>query len=123
MNSELNVIVKRVYEKAEPGDGFRILVDRLWPRGISREAAKIELWLKDLAPTTELRKWYGHDAEKWPEFRRRYFAELDANPAALEPLLVQVRRGRVCLLFSSKEEKLNNAWALVEYLREDEDRE
>src|SRR5674476_1690666 len=95
--------LKRVYEGASPSDGFRVLVDRLWPRGISKEEAHIDEWLRDIAPTTELRKWFGHDPEKWPEFRRRYRAELDANPEALKPLLEAAREGDVTLLYSARD--------------------
>lgn len=97
-------------------DGRRILVDRLWPRGLSKAAARIDHWAKAVAPSTALRRWYGHDPAKWKEFRRRYFAELDANPAGLAELRRHLGKGRVTLLFSSKEERLNNATALREYL-------
>ena len=107
---------KRIYEPAGPNDGFRILIDRLWPRGLTKEAAGVDLWLKEIAPSNELRKWYQHDVALWDEFRRRYFAELDANPDAAAEALKQVRRQPVTLLFSSKEERYNNAAALKEYL-------
>lgn len=113
-----NIKIKRVYEPAEPGDGLRILVDRLWPRGISKEAARIDLWLKSIAPSHELRKWYGHDPDKWPEFRKRYFSELDANRDPVKALLAHLRRGDASFLYSSKEEKYNNAVALKEYVGE-----
>jgi len=113
------IVVKRIYEPPDTGDGCRVLVDRLWPRGLSREKAAIDHWLKDLAPSNELRRWYGHDPDKWDEFRRRYRAELDANPSVLEPLLQLIRTEPVtCLLFSSRNETHNNAVALAEFLRE-----
>jgi uncharacterized protein YeaO (DUF488 family) len=97
-------------------EGSRFLVDRLWPRGVKKEALKLDAWLKDAAPSDELRHWFKHDPEKWPEFRRRYFAELDAHPAAWASLLKAARRERVTLLFSSKELAHNNAVALKEYI-------
>jgi len=106
---------KRVYEKPAAADGRRILVDRLWPRGLSKETAKVDAWFRDIAPSTALRRWYGHDPEKWPEFKRRYFAELDANADAVRELR-KLLRGTVTFLFSSRETRLNNAEALREYL-------
>jgi uncharacterized protein YeaO (DUF488 family) len=107
---------KRIYEDSAPSDGRRILIDRLWPRGVSREAAEIDFWAKAIAPSNDLRKWYQHDPSKWPEFRDRYFAELDANPEGVADLLVHIGSDLATLLFSSKEERLNNASALREYL-------
>ena len=108
--------VKRIYEPASPSDGTRILVDRLWPRGISKENAKIEFWARDLAPSDDLRKWYGHEPDKWKKFKSRYFKELDNNSAALAALSPYLHADRVTLVFSSREEKLNNATALKEYI-------
>ena len=108
--------VKRVYDAPSPEDGFRILVDRLWPRGLTKEKARIDLWLKDIAPSNELRKWYAHDPEKWVEFRKRYFEELQAQAEAVRNLLDMLRQKKVTLLFSSKELRINNAFALKEYL-------
>lgn len=108
--------IKRVYEEPEKSDGRRILVDRLWPRGLKKEDAHLDAWVKEVAPSNDLRKWYGHDPEKWPEFERRYFAELDANPEAVEALRAELHGRTVTFLFSSKETELNNAAALVEYL-------
>ncbi len=110
------IVVKRVYEPPDSGDGVRILVDRLWPRGISKERARIDHWLKEVAPSNELRKWYQHDHDKWPEFKARYFAELDGNPEAVAKLRAVLPRGRATFLFSSKEAELNNAQSLREYL-------
>ena len=107
---------KRIYEAASRGDGTRILVDRLWPRGISKEKAGVRFWARDLAPSDALRKWYGHAPKKWETFKSRYFNELDNNPAALEALLPYLSAKTVTLIFSSKEEVLNNAGALKEYL-------
>lgn len=99
----------------EKSDGFRILVDRLWPRGITKEKAKIDLWLKDVAPSDKLRKWFGHDPKKWNEFKKRYFAELTNNPA-VEQLKKYIIKGNVTLLYSAKDENHNNAVALKEFL-------
>jgi uncharacterized protein YeaO (DUF488 family) len=110
------IVVKRAYEKAEKTDGKRFLVDRLWPRGVTKEALAIDTWLKDAAPSTELRKWYGHESAKWNEFRKRYFAELKAEAAAWEPLIEAARKGTITLVYSSKELELNNAVALKEFL-------
>lgn len=112
----MDIRIKRAYEDPDETDGLRILVDRLWPRGISKTKAKIDLWLKDLAPSNELRSWYGHDPEKWPEFRSRYFAELDGNPDQVGELLGHARKETVTLVYSSREQQLNNARALKEYL-------
>jgi uncharacterized protein YeaO (DUF488 family) len=110
--------LKRVYLKPEKSDGCRILVDRLWPRGLSKAEAKLDHWLRDLAPSTGLRKWYGHDPARWPEFQRRYRAELKEQKDAVQELKALLKRRRsVTLLFSSKEEKLNNAAALKAYLQ------
>jgi uncharacterized protein YeaO (DUF488 family) len=111
----MNIKIKRAYEAPAKEDGKRILVDRLWPRGISKEKAKIDLWPKELAPSTELRRWYGHDPEKWTEFKTRYFAELDSHPGLVDELR-SVLKGTVTFVYSSKELKLNNAVALREYL-------
>jgi len=109
--------LKRVYEEASSDDGFRVLVDRLWPRGVSREKAKLDLWLKDIAPSEELRKWFAHDPAKWPEFQRKYFCELDENTAATEKLREIISREKsVTLLFAAKDETHNNAVALKNYL-------
>ncbi|MGH7572580.1 MAG: DUF488 domain-containing protein [Gemmatimonadota bacterium] len=108
--------LKRAYEPAESGDGFRILVDRLWPRGVSKSSARIDLWLKEIAPSTTLRKWFGHDPAKWTEFRRRYFRELDQNREAIEEIQGHVRRGTVTLVYGAKDEEHNDAVALKEYL-------
>jgi uncharacterized protein YeaO (DUF488 family) len=113
------VRLKRAYDPPEPADGTRVLVDRLWPRGKTKAALAIDLWLKDLAPSTGLRQWYGHDEEKWPEFQKRYRAELSVSPAkeALAELKRLVKKGRVTLVYSAKNELINNATLLAKLLR------
>ena len=108
------VITKRVYEPYSSSDGFRVLVDRLWPRGIAKPTAHIDLWLKDVAPSNELRTWYSHDPATWAEFRKRYTSELRDGAAkqALNDLVRHARRGRVTLLYSSRVEDINNATVL-----------
>lgn len=108
--------IKRVYDPPAEADGYRVLVDRIWPRGLSKEAAQVDEWLKDIAPSTALRKWFGHDPEKWQEFMRRYFRELDASPAATARLRTLVRGRRVTLLYGAKDVLHNNAVALQAYL-------
>lgn len=108
--------LKRIYETQETADGVRILVDRLWPRGVSKSAATIDLWVKEIAPSQELRKWFAHNPKKWRAFRERYFRELDANPAAVETLRRQAKSKRVTLLFSARDTEHNNAVALKNYL-------
>ena len=112
----MRIRTKRIYSPAARSDGRRILVDRLWPRGLSKAAARIDFWAKSVAPSTKLRRWYGHEPGRWQEFRRRYFAELDANPAGLGELRSQLGKGAVTLLYGSTETRLNNASALSEYL-------
>jgi uncharacterized protein YeaO (DUF488 family) len=113
----MRIATKRVYEKPARSDGRRILIDRLWPRGLTKEKAKIDFWAKQVAPSNALRRWYGHDPERWTEFQRRYFAELDANPEAVAELREHLGKGAVTFVFGSKEERLNNAAALVNYLK------
>jgi uncharacterized protein YeaO (DUF488 family) len=112
----MEIKTKRAYESPSETDGYRILVDRLWPRGISKEKAKIDFWPKELAPSTELRRWYHHDSPQWPEFKSRYFAELDGNPELVKELLEWVSKGVVTFVYSSREQRLNNAAALREYI-------
>jgi len=113
----MRVTIKRAYEAPARSDGRRILVDRLWPRGLTKDAAKLDFWARDVAPSNALRHWYGHVPERWPEFQRRYFAELDASADAVAELRAQMGKGTVTFVFSSKEERLNNAAALVLYLK------
>jgi uncharacterized protein YeaO (DUF488 family) len=108
--------VKRVYDAPAPEDGRRILVDRLWPRGLTKEKAKIDYWAKDIAPSNELRKWYGHDPAKWDEFRKRYFAELGRNATGMAALIEAMGKGPVSFVYSSTERMINNAEALKHYL-------
>jgi uncharacterized protein YeaO (DUF488 family) len=110
------VKVKRVYEEEDPADGVRYLVERLWPRGIKKTSLRIDGWLKDAAPSTELRKWFSHDPEKWQAFRRKYVAELDRAPEAWAPIREAARKGTVTLLYSSHDTEHNNAVALKEYI-------
>src|SRR5438876_12021216 len=114
--SDVMIRVKRAYEDPSHDDGVRILVDRLWPRGLSRARASIDLWLKDLAPSAALRRWFNHDPTKWVEFHRRYARELDAKDRAIAALRGAVRRGRVTLLFGARDPNRNNAVALQNYL-------
>jgi uncharacterized protein YeaO (DUF488 family) len=113
----MTIKLKRVYDHASQSDGYRILVDRLWPRGLSRESAGVDLWLRRIAPTTELRKWYGHDVEKWPEFQRRYEAELVAHGELLD-LISDIERHRkvVTILFGAKDEERNEAVVVLHAL-------
>lgn len=110
--------VKRAYEPPEESDGCRVLVDALWPRGVSKDALAVETWLRDIAPSTDLRKWYGHDPDRWEEFRTRYAAELADRREAVERLLALCRERPVTLVYSSRETRLNNAVALAAYLEE-----
>src|SRR5262245_28664033 len=110
------ITIKRVHELPDKRDGTRFLVDRLWPRGLSKEKAHLDGWMKELAPSDRLRKWFGHDPAKWAEFQRRYFAELDRNPESWKPLLHAAKRGSVILLFSARDSEHNNALALKTYL-------
>ncbi|MEY4744910.1 MAG: hypothetical protein RL272_855 [Candidatus Parcubacteria bacterium] len=111
------VTIKRVYDQPRRGDGRRILVDRLWPRGLAKDRAKIDEWLREVAPSDGLRKWYGHDPERWPEFRKRYRRELRSNAAVLS-LRESVRaHSRVCLLFAAADKERNNAVVLRDFLK------
>jgi len=110
------ITLKRVYDPASRSDGTRFLVERLWPRGISKASLPIDTWLKEVGPSTELRKWFSHDPDKWDEFRRRYSSELAANPAAWRPIVAAARHGRVTLVYSSHDPIHNNAAALRDYL-------
>jgi uncharacterized protein YeaO (DUF488 family) len=111
------VKLKRVYDPISRSDGTRFLVERLWPRGLSRKQLRLTAWLKDVGPSTELRKWFDHDPVKWSQFRRRYFRELDARPETWRPILTTAGRGNVTLVYSSRDERHNNAAALKEYLQ------
>ena len=116
--SKVELRAKGAREPAARGDGKRVLVDRLWPRGVSKEALAADAWVKEVAPSDGLRKWFGHDPERWDEFRERYFKELDGNPEGLEALYRELRGvKRATLLFAARDEEHNNAVALVEYLQ------
>jgi uncharacterized protein YeaO (DUF488 family) len=108
--------LKRAYEPPEKGDGLRVLVDRLWPRGVSKSSAQIDVWLKEIAPSAALRKWFGHDPSKWSEFRKRYVRELARQPEAVAQLERAAGQGTVTLVYGAKDERHNNAVALKEYL-------
>lgn len=110
------VVAKRVYEAAVPADGTRFLVERLWPRGMKKESLKMDGWLKDVAPSDALRRWFGHDPAKWIEFCRRYWTELDTLKEAWHPILKTAQRGTVTLLYSARDTEHNNALALKAYL-------
>jgi uncharacterized protein YeaO (DUF488 family) len=108
---------QRIYDLADTGVALRVLVDRLWPRGLSKAEARVDLWAKDLAPSNELRRWFAHEEEKWPQFKARYFAELDARAEAVDHLLAQLKSHGAVLLYAAKEPRYNNAQALKEYLQ------
>jgi uncharacterized protein YeaO (DUF488 family) len=110
------IAIKRAYDDVEDSDGRRFLVDRLWPRGVRREALQIETWLKDVSPSPDLRKWYGHDVARWPEFRERYTAELEANPEGWQPLLEAARDGTVTLIYGARDTEHNSAAILRDVL-------
>jgi uncharacterized protein YeaO (DUF488 family) len=112
----MNVFVKRIYEPVTQSDGYRILVDRLWPRGITKADAKLDVWLRDIGPSTALRKWFNHDPERWAEFQARYHAELNEKTALLETITQQAKLGPVTLLYSAKDEQHNQAIALRGFL-------
>ncbi|HMO49290.1 MAG TPA: DUF488 family protein [Rubrivivax sp.] len=111
-----HIRIKRAYEPAAPEDGERILIDRLWPRGVKKEVLALAAWDKELSPSTELRHWYGHEPARWDEFRRRYAAELRAHAAQFEALRERARRGVVTLVFSAHDQALSNAAAMREFL-------
>ncbi len=108
--------VKRIYDAPERGDGKRFLVDRLWPRGVKKDKAELAGWLREVAPSAALRKWFGHDAAKWAEFQTRYFKELRADPESWQPLVREAQAGTVTLLFGARDEEHNNAVALRSFL-------
>lgn len=120
MNGGAVIQVKRVYDAPAETDGRRILVERLWPRGVKKEALAADAWLKEVAPSTELRKWFGHQVERWGPFCRKYRDELDANPQAWNPLLETGRRGALTLLYSARDTTHNGAVVLRDYLIEQE---
>lgn len=108
--------IKRIYDQPSSADGKRILIDRLWPRGLKKEDARIDEWVKEIAPSNELRKWFNHDPNKWGEFKKRFFQELQGSQDIVSDIVSAARKGTVTLLFGSKEERFNNAVALKEYI-------
>jgi uncharacterized protein YeaO (DUF488 family) len=115
---KLKLSLKRAYDPPESEDGERILVERLWPRGLTKDKADLDGWLKEIAPSAELRKWYGHVVERWPEFQKRYHAELGApeKQALIQDLIARARKGRVTLIYAAKDTEHNSAVALKEFL-------
>ena len=118
MSPKPTIRLKRAYEAPEPADGRRILVERLWPRGITKDAAHLDAWVKDVAPSPELRKWYAHDPQKWPEFQRRYRAELEANPEGVAEGRQAIGRGPATFVFAAKDPVRNSATLLRDFLLE-----
>jgi uncharacterized protein YeaO (DUF488 family) len=112
----MNINLKRVYVPPSEEDGLRVLVDRLWPRGVSKKEAQVDLWVKELAPSDELRRWFGHDRNRWAEFKRRYFIELDHKAERVQDLLDRIDDDAVTFVFAARDEQANNATALREYL-------
>lgn len=115
----MNVKIKRVYEPPDSADGVRVLVDRLWPRGLTKEKASIDLWLKDLAPSVELRKWFDHDPAKWEEFRQRYLGEIRENKEQTRLLSQALEKGPVTLVYGAKDMEHNDAVVLQEFVRDE----
>ena len=116
MAQQMQIKLKRAYDEPAGGDGYRVLVDRVWPRGVKKDALQLDATMKELAPSTALRKWFNHEPAKWDAFRKRYFAELNDQPAAVEKLRQKARKGIVTLVYAAKDEQHNNAVALREQL-------
>ncbi|MBX3288515.1 MAG: DUF488 domain-containing protein [Acidobacteria bacterium] len=115
----MSMKIKRAYEEPSKSDGRRILVDRLWPRGLTKEKAAVDMWLKEIAPSTDLRKWFGHDPAKWNEFQKRYIKELDANPEPVNTIKELAKKGTVTLIYGARDEEYNDAVVLRGYLAKD----
>jgi uncharacterized protein YeaO (DUF488 family) len=113
----VKIQIRRAYDPPRRGEGHRVLVDRVWPRGLRKEALELDAWSAEVAPSASLRKWFGHDPGRWQEFQERYFAELDAKPDALGELARRARRGRLTLVYGARDPDHNNAVALAAYLR------
>ena len=113
----MNINIKRIYEKPEAEDGFRILIDRLWPRGFTKEKAAVDLWLKEIAPSTELRKWFNHDPEKWEQFKKRYALEIRKNNETVFVLKDHIKKGKVTLVYAAKDEEHNDAVVLLHEIK------
>jgi uncharacterized protein YeaO (DUF488 family) len=118
LDTTMPVRIKRAYDPIDPVDGQRVLVDRLWPRGLKKESLELRQWLKDAGPSTALRRWFNHDTRRWPEFRRRYFTELDAQPDVTQQLLDMSINGPITLLYSARDREHNQAVVLKDYLEE-----
>lgn len=114
---DLDICIKRIYEKPVRRDGYRVLVDRLWPRGIKKESAALDEWLRDIAPTTQLREWFAHEPDRWPAFRDRYLVELATHAALLDALRERAAEQRVTLLYAARDKKMNHAVVLEEAIR------
>ena len=114
----MKIQIKRVYEPAAKADGFRVLVDRLWPRGVTKAEAAIDLWAKDVAPSTELRKWFSHDSQRFDEFTKRYKEELRASEAAIAQMVSAANRARITLIYAARDPKVNHAAMLMRYLQQ-----
>jgi len=112
----MTIKLKRIYDKPASNDGYRVLIDRVWPRGMRKEQARVDAWRRELAPSSQLRKWFKHDPSKWGEFKHHYFEELDNNQAAVEQLAIRAREQQLTLLFAARDTNFNNAVALKEYL-------
>jgi uncharacterized protein YeaO (DUF488 family) len=112
----MNIKIKRVYEQPDEKDGVRILVDRLWPRGLTKEKASVDLWLKEIAPSTELRKWFAHDPDKWKSFRGRYQTEIKHNDGLIKVLKEKAREGTITLIYGARDQKHNEALVLKQFL-------
>ena len=112
----MNIQLKRIYEAGSKEDGYRILVDRLWPRGFTKEKAALDLWLKEIAPSNELRKWFGHDPDKWKEFQKKYRQELKQNKEAVDILKDYIQKGNVTLLYAAKDEEHNEAQVIKDFI-------
>jgi uncharacterized protein YeaO (DUF488 family) len=113
----MTIDIKRVYEEPADSDGTRILVDRLWPRGLTKEKARVDVWLKEIAPSTELRKWFNHEPSKWSEFKKKYQAELRANPETITALKRLLANGKATIVYGAKDEEHNDAVVIKEYLQ------
>jgi len=112
----MNIQLKRIYEAGSKEDGYRILVDRLWPRGFTKKKAALDLWLKEIAPSNELRKWFGHDPDKWKEFQKKYRQELKQNKEAVDILNDYIQKGKVTLLYAAKDEEHNEAQVIKDFI-------
>lgn len=112
----MTIKIKRIYQEPDVSDGFRILIDRLWPRGLTKEKAKVDLWMKEIAPSNELRQWFQHEPTRWNDFKDRYFKELERKQELIKIILEKSHAQTITLLFSAKNEEFNNAVALKEYL-------